>query len=33
MVIVGNGGSNHLINVGEMQDTVQTRLMRLVTDQ
>lgn len=33
MVLVCNGGSNHIINVDEMQDTVQTRLMRLVTDQ
>ena len=33
MVLIGNGGSNHLLNVGEMQETVQTRLMLLVTDQ
>lgn len=33
MVLICNGGSHSLLKVGEMQETVQTRLMRLVTDQ
>jgi hypothetical protein len=33
MVLICNGGSHSLLNVGEMQETVQDRLMRLVTDQ
>lgn len=33
MVLVCNGGSNGLLNVGELNETVQTRFMRLVADQ
>jgi hypothetical protein len=33
MVLICNGGSNGLLNIGELQETVQTRLMKLVADQ
>jgi len=32
MVLVCNGGTNHMLNVNEIEETVQNRLMRLVTD-